>query len=72
MRAENSSLKQEVFELRQQLEEMSQYQGAQLPDLEGVRDRILASLKLGSSAPQYKTAKRLLDQFIKLLSSMEL
>lgn len=37
-------------------------------DLEGKRDFALASLKLGSQAPQYKTAKKALDRFIKMLN----
>jgi hypothetical protein len=37
-------------------------------DLEVVRDRYLASLKLGSSAPQYKAAKKALDYLINQLA----
>ena len=37
-------------------------------DLEGVRERYLASLKLGSSAPQYKAAKKALDYLINQLA----
>ena len=49
-------------------------------DLEVVRDsealrrsadRILSNLKLGTQSPQYRSARKALDQFIKALSSME-
>jgi replicative DNA helicase len=68
-----------IDQLRQQLEERTD-QGAQLPDLEVVRDsealrrsadRILSNLKLGTQSPQYKAARKALDQFIKALGSME-
>ncbi len=65
LKAENSSLRQEAVELRQQLSEMIQHQGVELPDLEGLRDRILKSLKLGSQSPQFKAARKALDQFIR-------
>ena len=80
MRAENSSLRQEIFELRQHQEEMTEHSWAQLPEKEVVRDsealqrsadRILASLQLGTQAQGYKVAKRALDRFIKALGSME-
>jgi hypothetical protein len=45
--------------------ELTQYQGMQLPDLVGVRDRILKSLKLGSQSPQFKSVRKALDQFIR-------
>lgn len=37
-------------------------------DLELKRDSALASLKLGSQAPQYKAARKALDRFIKMLN----
>ncbi len=54
--------------LRHQLNELTE-RGAQLPDLEGVRDRILKSLKLGTQSPQYKAARKALDQFIRELTN---
>jgi predicted nuclease with TOPRIM domain len=65
LKAENSSLRQEVVELRQQLSELTQHQGVELPDLEGLRERILKSLKFGSQSPQFKAARKALDQFIR-------
>ncbi len=58
LRAENEALKTE-------LRELTQHQGAQLPDLEAVRDSILNSLKLGTQSPQYKSVRKALDQFIR-------
>jgi hypothetical protein len=37
----------------------------ELPDLEGVRDRILKSLNLGSQSPQFKSIRKALNQFIR-------
>jgi predicted DNA-binding ribbon-helix-helix protein len=37
-------------------------------DLELKRNSVLVSLNLGSQAPQYKGAKKVLDKFIKMLS----
>jgi predicted nuclease with TOPRIM domain len=71
LKAENSSLRQEVVELRQQLSELTQHSWVELPDLEGLRDRVLASLKLGTGSPQYKAARKALDRFIKTLGSIE-
>lgn len=39
------------------------------PDLKAIRDRALASLKLGKQAPGYKAAAKALDQFIAELGS---
>jgi hypothetical protein len=61
-------LNEEVEGLRQQLSELTQHSGAQRPDLEGLRARYLASLKLGSSAPQYKAALKALDYLINQLA----
>lgn len=61
----------------QQLREENAVLGAELeaveslPDrdeLEQKRDRIFSNLKLGKQAPGYKTAKKVLDQFIRELS----
>ncbi len=71
LKAENSSLRQEVVELRQQLSELTQHQGVELPDLEGLRDRILSNLKLGSQSPQFKSARKALDQFIREVRNHE-
>ncbi len=64
MRAENEALTTE-------LRELTQHQGVDLPDLEGVRDRILKSLKLGTQSPQYKAARKALDQFIREIKQDE-
>lgn len=37
---------------------------SQQPDLEAIRDRVLASLKLGKQAPEYKRTKKAIDSFI--------
>ena len=58
MRAENEALTAE-------LRELTQHSRVELPDLEGLRDRILKSLKFGSQSPQYKAARKALDQFIR-------
>ena len=39
--------------------------GCDLLGAAALRYRILSSLKLGTQAPRYKTAKKVLDQFIK-------
>lgn len=64
-------MNEEVEGLRQQLSEMTQHSGIELPDLEGVRDRILKSLKLGSQSPQFKSARKALDQFIREVRNHE-
>jgi hypothetical protein len=40
-------------------------------DYEAVRDRYLASLRLGKQAPEYKRAKQHIDAFIKELEKAE-
>ncbi len=50
MRAENERLKAENEALQQQLEEMTQPQETQLPDLLEIRDRILKEWKLSRTA----------------------
>lgn len=37
-------------------------------DYSAIRVRVLASLKLGKQAPQYKAATRAIDEFIKEIS----
>jgi hypothetical protein len=54
--------------LREEVESLRHRQPRQQPDLEGVRDRILKNLKLGTQAPGYKVARKALDQFIRELS----
>jgi hypothetical protein len=61
LRAENEALTAE-------LRELTQRQGVELPDLEGLREHYLASLKLGSSAPQYKAALKALNYLINQLA----
>ena len=41
----------------------------QQPDYEAIRDRVLAGLKLGKQAPGYKSAKKVLDDFISRLKA---
>lgn len=65
---ENESLLKKLQQTRAELEEVrSQKTDAptfELPDLDELRDRILASLKLGKQAPGYKSAQKALDKFI--------
>ena len=42
---------------------------ADLPDLEAIRDRVLADLKLGKQAPGYKAVAKALDRLIALVRS---
>ncbi|MEC4817291.1 MAG: hypothetical protein SAK29_29070, partial [Scytonema sp. PMC 1069.18] len=39
-------------------------------DIEAVRDRVLATLKLGKQAPKYKASKVVLDKFIEDLGKV--
>lgn len=55
--------------LQAEVEKLKQQAPAQPEDLEAIRDRILADLKLGKQAPQYKAAAKALDQFIKEIKS---
>ncbi len=41
--------------------------GTDIPDLQAIRDCILADLKLGKQAPGYKAATKALDRLIALL-----
>ena len=71
--AQNSQLRQQLQEVQQQRDDaishLSQVENAQpsqqLEALSVLRDRILASLKLGKQAPGYKVARKVLDQFIR-------
>lgn len=61
-------------QLRLQLEDMAakvtKYeQRNSQPDLDATRDRVLAGLKLGKQAPEYKRTKAALERFIELLGS---
>lgn len=42
-------------------------QNQELPDYEVLRDRALAKLKLGKQAPEYKRAKKVLEDFVNAL-----
>ncbi len=57
----NQALTTELSRLK---ETQSAQTSQQLPNLEAVRDRILASLKLGKQAPGYKALAKSLNQFI--------
>lgn len=59
------SLKTENAELKKQ----SSKREPILDDLEATRDSILASLKLGKQAPEYKRTKAAIDRFIARLRS---
>ncbi len=65
--------KNEVSQLRIELEQMRQELAickasqSQQPDLEAIRDRVLAGLKLGKQAPGYKSAIKALNDFISRL-----
>lgn len=51
-------------ELQAQLEE-------QKPDYQTIANRVLASLKLGTQSPQYKSARKALSQFVAALTTTE-
>ena len=56
---ENSELKAAVSQKQSQPEKELSH-----PDYQAIRDRALASLKLGKQAPGYKSAVKALDRFI--------
>lgn len=68
LEAELEQARQERDRFRQ---ELTAYQASQpqQPDYEAIRDRVLASLKLGKQAPGYKSAKKVLDDFISRLKA---
>lgn len=49
--------------LRGEAESLRQ-QPQTLPDLEAVRDRLLAGLRVGKQSPEYKRTKTAIDRFI--------
>lgn len=53
---ENSELKTQLSQLQKELESPKDYQV--------IREKVLASLKLGRQAPGYKSAAKALDRFI--------
>lgn len=53
---ENSELKAQLSQLQKELESPKDYQV--------IREKVLASLKLGRQAPGYKSASKALDRFI--------
>lgn len=53
---ENSELKAQLSQLQKELESPKDYQV--------IREKVLASLKLGRQAPGYKSAAKALDRFI--------
>lgn len=57
---ENSELKAELSQLQSQLQKESQKR----QDYQGIRDKVLSSLKLGKQAPGYKSALKALERFI--------
>jgi molybdenum-dependent DNA-binding transcriptional regulator ModE len=73
LRAELESLRQERDQLEAEVNRFTEQLAAEERshesiNHEAVRDRILASLKLGKQAPQYKAAARAIDEFIKEIS----
>jgi paraquat-inducible protein B len=50
-------------------EEMEQLRSTQEPDYQSVANRVLASLKLGTQSPQYKSAKKAIAHFIQQLTA---
>lgn len=66
-------LKTEVEQLRQERERLAtdlaicQTSQPQQPDYEAIRDRVLAGLKLGKQAPGYKSAMKVVNDFISRL-----
>lgn len=69
-------LKSELEQVRQERDRLAQEVAAnqvsqpQQPDLEAIRDRVLASLKLGKQAPGYKSAMKVLNDFISRLKQV--
>lgn len=55
LQSENSQLKDQLSQLQKELEHQ---------DYQVIRDKVLASLKLGKQAPGYKSAVKVLDRFI--------
>lgn len=72
---EVEQLKIELEQVRQERDRLatslkaSQASQPPQPDLEAIRDRVLAGLKLGRQAPGYKSAKKVLDDFISRLKA---
>lgn len=71
LKDETSRLKDELEQarldcarLRQELVVCQAKSQKQPLDLEAIRDRFLASLRLGKQAPEYKRTKKILDSFI--------
>ncbi len=64
LRAESQTLRQD----REQLAAEELKHSSPSVDYEAVRDRVLANLKLGKQAPQYKAVARAIDEFIKEIS----
>jgi hypothetical protein len=66
-----SRLRAESQTLRQDREQLAAEELKHSPtpvDYSAIRDHILASLKLGKQAPQYKAAAKAFDEFIKEIS----
>ncbi len=70
---EVNQLKFELEQMRQErdrLQELTATQASQLqPDLEELRDQVLAELKLGKQAPGYKSAVKALNLLISYLQA---
>lgn len=70
---EVEQLKIELQQLRQERDRLATELAArhasqsEQPDLEAIRDRVLAGLKLGKQAPGYKSAMKVLNDFISRL-----
>lgn len=64
LKATQEHLIQGQEQLRQELDQVRCQAERSLPDLEGIRDRVLADLRLGKQAPRYREAARVLDRFI--------
>lgn len=66
LKIELEQLRQERDRLATELAASGASQSEQ-PDLEAIRDRVLAGLKLGKQAPGYKSAMKVLNDFISRL-----
>lgn len=73
---EVEQLKIELEQVRQERNRLAaelaanQASQSQQPDLEAIRDRVLAGLKLGKQAPEYKRTKKAIDSFIAFVQSL--
>lgn len=66
LREENETLRLKCTELKT---ELANVKPEPLPDLKELRDRVLKILNLGTQAPRYKLARKVLDRFIREMTN---